>query len=76
MTQIVVTDTLRALLHDLSQSVELTDASGRVLARVIPVLDPANYEPVEPDLSPEEYARRLQEPDFSTAEVIAHLERL
>ena len=29
-----------------------------------------------PDLSPEEYARRLQEPDFSTAEVIAHLERL
>lgn len=76
MTQIVVTDTLRALLHDLSQSVELTDASGRVLARVIPVLDPANYEPVEPDLSPEERERRRQEPDFSTAEVLAHLERL
>lgn len=75
MTQIIVTDQLREMLQDFSKSLELCDTSGRVLARLIPVLDPAQYEPVEPDLSPEECARRRLEPDFSTAEVLAHLER-
>jgi hypothetical protein len=43
---------------------------------VIPVLDPSLYEPVEPTISPEELERRKLEPDYSTAEVLAHLEKL
>jgi hypothetical protein len=76
MTQVIVTETLRTMLQDFSKSLELCDESGRVLARVIPVLDPSRYERVEPELSREESERRRQEPDYSTAEVLAHLEKL
>ncbi|HEY7154263.1 MAG TPA: hypothetical protein VH575_09935 [Gemmataceae bacterium] len=76
MTQIILDATLRSKLHNLSQPLELCDESGRILARLTPVLDPSQYEPVEPQLSPDELQRRRQEPDFSTAEVLAYLEKL
>ena len=76
MTQIILDAVLRSKLHDLSQPLELCDESGWVLARLTPVLDPSQYEPVEPQLSADELQRRRQEPDFSTAEVLAYLEKL
>lgn len=77
MTQIVLDPVLRSKLPDLSQPLELCDELGTVVARVIPVLDPSQYEPVEPPLlSAQELQRRRQEPDYSTAEVLAHLEKL
>jgi len=77
MTQIVLDPVLRSKLPDLSQPLELCDELGKVVARVIPVLDPSQYEPVEPPLlSVEELQRRRQEPDYSTAEVLAYLEKL
>jgi len=76
MTQIILDAALRSKLHDLNQPLELCDESGRILARLIPVLDPSQYEPVEPQLSAEELQRRKNEPDFSTAEVLAYLEKL
>jgi hypothetical protein len=39
-------------------------------------VDPFQYEPIEPHISAEELQRRRQEPDFSTAEVLAYLETL
>ena len=76
MTQVVVDKTLLAQLRGLTEPLELCDASGRILAHLVPALDPSLYEPVEPQLSPEELQRRREEPDYSTAEVLAHLEKL
>ena len=67
MTRILFDEVLRQKLLDLRQPLELCDETGRVVGRVTPA---------EPQLSEEELQRREQEPDFSTAEVLAHLEKL
>jgi hypothetical protein len=76
MPQVILDSELRTRLHNLSQPLELCDESGRVVAHVVPVLDPSQYEPVEPQISDDELQRRRQEPDYATAEVLAHLEQL
>ncbi len=76
MTQIILDAALRKKLHNLNQPLELCDETGHVLARVIPILDPSDYEKVEPEITPEEVERRRNEPEYSTAEVLAHLEKL
>ena len=76
MTQIVVDPALRSRLGDLTQALELCDERGRVLAWLTPAPDPAAYEAIEPQLSAEELQRRRSEPHYSTAEVLAHLEKL
>ena len=76
MTQIILDAGLRSKLLDLRQPLELCDESGTVLARLVPVLDQSQYEAVEPHISPEELQRRREEPDYSTAEVLAYLENL
>ncbi len=76
MNQIIVDAFLMSRLNDLKQSLELCDASGKVLARVVPLLDESQFEPIEPSLSEEEIQRRRAEPDYSTAEVLAYLEKL
>jgi hypothetical protein len=76
MTQLVVDAATRNKLQGLKQPLELCNEAGKVLARLIPVLDAAEYEPVEASLSAEELERRRSEPDFSTGEVLAHLEKL
>jgi len=77
MTQVIVDEMLRGKLHNLSQPLELCDASGRVLARLIPLLDPSQYN-LEPQISQEEIRRRKQakEKSYTTAEVLAYLETL
>jgi hypothetical protein len=78
MTRVVINDTLRTMLHDLSQPLELCDESGRVLARLLPTVDAAQYENLGPQISREELQRRKQNKGktFTTAEVLAHLEKL
>lgn len=76
MTQILVDAVLRGKLQDMRQPLELCDETGRIVGRFIPALDPSRYETVEPQLSPEELQRRREEPEYSTAEVLAHLESL
>jgi hypothetical protein len=78
MTRVVVDETLLSRLHNLDQPLELCDASGRVLGRFLPVLDPALYEGLEPQISKEELQRRKQQKGktYTTAEVLAHLEKL
>ena len=76
MTQVILDATLRGKLRDLRENLELCDESGKVLARVTPVLDESLYEPVEVHLSAEELERRRHEPEFSTGEVLKHLEQL
>ncbi len=78
MTRVTLDETLRDRLHNLTDAIELCDESGRVVARVYPVADPAEYEPWVPPISDEEL-RRLEESDekrYTTAEVLKHLETL
>jgi hypothetical protein len=78
MTRIVVDADLLEKLGSLIQPTELCDAKGRVLARLTPVYDPAEFGPLEPQVSDEELARREKSTArrYSTAEVLKHLEQL
>ena len=82
MTRIIVDEILKSRLHDLKEPLELCDAAGHVLARVSPSvtaaeLDLSKWEPVEPPtLTAEERERMLKEPTYTTAELIAYLEKL
>lgn len=78
MNRILMNETLRSLLHNLSQPLELCDESGRVVGRVFPALDPSAYEPWEPVFTEDELRRQEQsnEQRFSTAQVLAELEKL
>ncbi len=78
MTKVIVNESLRTILHDLAQPLELCDESGRILARVLPVVDPAVYEGLEPQISREEMERRKRDKGraYTTAEVLDHLEKL
>jgi hypothetical protein len=76
MTQIILDAATLSKLNNLREPAELCDETGKVRAQLFPVFDPSEWEPVGPDLSDEEIERRLQEPDYSTAEVLAYLESL
>lgn len=77
MTRVLADATMRSLLHNLSQPLELCDETGRVLGRLYPALDLSQYEPWEPSFSEEELRRQEQanEKRYTTAEVLAHLEK-
>jgi hypothetical protein len=78
MTQVVVDGALLSKLQELAEPVELCDKAGRVLGRFLPVIDPSQYEGLEPQISKEELQRRKQSKGktYTTAEVLAHLEQL
>jgi hypothetical protein len=78
MPKITLDETLANKLNELSQVAELCDSSGRVLGRFIPQVDISEWEPVSPDVSEEELDRRERsnEKRYTTAEVLAYLEKL
>jgi len=78
MTQIILDAAMRGKLHNLKQPLELCDETGQILARLIPVLDPSRFEPLEPQVSEEELLRRSQsdEKTYTTTEVLAFLGKL
>ena len=58
--------------------VELCDPSGKVIGRFLPLIDMNEWEPLSPEVSEEELDRRSKSKGkrYTTAEVIAHLEKL
>ena len=77
MTRVIIDEALRSKLYNLTQPLELCDESGRVLARLTPLADLSQYEPLEPQVSEEELDRREQETEsYTTAEVLAYLRKL
>jgi hypothetical protein len=78
MTQITLDANMAGKLTQITQSVELCDPAGRVLGRFVPLIDLSIWEPVVPAASEEELDRREHgnEKRYSTAEVLAHLEKL
>jgi hypothetical protein len=73
MTKIVLDSNLRHTLPDLSQPFAVYDEAGRIVGRYIPSGEGAN-----PPISREEIERRKRSKDkaYTTAEVLAHLEKL
>jgi hypothetical protein len=78
MKRITIDAELKEKLLGLKQYLEICDESGRVVARVTPVPDVSEWEPVTPEVSEEELDRRARsdEKRYSTAEVLAHLRQL
>lgn len=78
MTMIVIDSVTRRKLQAASQPVELCDESGKVLGHFLPAVDLSEYEGVECPSSDEELDRisRSNEKCYTTAEVLAYLEKL
>lgn len=70
MVRVTLDNELRKKLLNLQEPLELCEADGKVVGRVTPVTLS------EPQLTEEELQRREKEPDFSTEEVLSHLEKL
>jgi hypothetical protein len=77
MKKVLYDAVLKEKLTDLDSPIELCDEEGRVLARILPMPDPAR-DILEPQISKEELMRRKAEPGklYTTAEVLAYLESL
>jgi hypothetical protein len=78
MTTIIITDKVGSQFEGLVAPVEVRNESGKLLGRFVPVFDPAEYEGLEPQISKEEFRRRMQSKGktYTTAEVLAYLEKL
>ncbi|HWG47363.1 MAG TPA: hypothetical protein VN688_31660 [Gemmataceae bacterium] len=48
MTKVILSETLRSMLPDLSQPIELCDASGRIVGHIFPVADTPTIVSEEP----------------------------
>lgn len=76
MTRVIVNETLRSLLPDLSQRLEFCDENGKVLGRFHPET-PVYIGKEPPPLTEKELRlRETEESTYTTAEVMAYLERL
>jgi hypothetical protein len=90
MTRVVVDDALSTKLCNLTHPAQLSDTDGRVSGQSVPgvveLCDTSGhvlgcflpYDDLEPQIGPEELQRRMQNKGktFTTAEVLAHLEKL
>lgn len=77
MTRVVINDTLRNLLPNLSEPLVFCDDQGQILGQFFPATPSVVGQIEPPPLSEEELQRRLtEEPTYTTAEVIAYLESL
>jgi hypothetical protein len=78
MTKVYLDPETRSKLHDLVQSLELCDESGRTLGYFLPAqFDPAQYQSLDPNITEQELDQREKEQKrFTTAEVLAHLRAL
>jgi hypothetical protein len=78
MGRITLDAALLSKLTDLKEPTELCDSSGEVVGRFIPAFDASEYELVPDDISDEELDRRANsnEKTYTTAEVLAYLEKL
>lgn len=77
MVRITIDDELKKKLLASGEVVELVDASGKLLARVLPELEefPNGWEAITPEITDEELKRRLayDGPGISTEELLRRL---
>ncbi len=61
MIRVVVNDQLRTAFQNFTHELDICDESGRVLARMYPVMDSKSDDAVKPDIIKEEKADRRGE---------------
>jgi hypothetical protein len=76
MTRIIVDPQTRNKLLNLAEPLDLCDESGKLLGVFTPLSELEAAERARPPISDEELAKRLDEPDYSTEEVLAYLQKL
>ena len=77
MTQVVLDVETRRKLKDLQQPLELCDEAGQVMGLLYPMPKKTTKGGTESSIGEEELRRRQQEKGgFTTAELLAHLEKL
>lgn len=77
MTQVILDAATRDSLRAAVDPVDLIDENGRLLGMFCPVLQPPYDSSLIPPISPAERAARMKEPgQFTTQEVLRHLEGL
>ncbi len=78
MTQIILDTIAVEKLNAVGHPVEVCDPSGHVIGKFIPLIDMSEWEPVSPGISEAELDRRAKSTGkrYTTAEVLAHLEKL
>ena len=76
MTRVIVDEATLKKLLGLREPLELCEPSGKVLGQFTPTTDPFKSRAAQPELAEEELHRREQEPEFSTEQVLAYLEKL
>jgi hypothetical protein len=78
MTRVTIDAELKRKLLGFSKEIELCDEDGHVVARVKPVLDAGDFDPLTPPADDEELDRRSKssEKRYTTQEMLDYLERL
>lgn len=58
-------------------AVEICDPEGHIIGQFIPLINMSDWEPISPDVREDELERRSKsdEKRYTTAEVLAHLEK-
>lgn len=77
MTQIMLDATAVSRLCRVKEPVQICDPDGHVIGQFIPIIDTSEWQPASPDVSEDELERRSKsnEKRYTTAEVLAHLEK-
>jgi hypothetical protein len=64
-------------LQRFGEATQLCDTAGRALGVFVPIVDPSDYEAVEPEPTREELEEIKKSTEwYTTAEVLRHLENL
>jgi hypothetical protein len=77
MTRVILDKETIDRLNGLAEPLVLCDEQGRILGRFTPIAESSLDEAVEPEITEEELkARESETQSYTTAEVLAHLEKL
>jgi hypothetical protein len=77
MQKLIVDPSTVVKLTALREPYEVCDESGKLVGRFFPAADASLYNEIDLEINEEELDRRSKETEvYTTAEVIAHLERL
>lgn len=76
MPRVILNESLRSIFMGFTTPLEVCDSNGRIVGRFLPAVDYKALERARPPVSEEELDRRSQSRSFSTAEVLARLEKL
>jgi hypothetical protein len=76
MKKVILDNSFWSKIGNLKDPLVLCDEAGKPLGKITPLSDWDRVRLTEPELSEAEWAKIEKEPDISTAELLAQLEKL